>query len=104
MKTIVCDLDGVLCEEGPTFSRSFAPPIEKNIGYLRELYFRGFKVVIFTARSWSEYELTKRWLNEYQVPYDQLICGKIIGDFWIDDRMTDLETLTRNVELGLYKR
>jgi hypothetical protein len=30
--------------------------------------------------------MTINWLDENQIPYDQVILGKPIGDYWIDDR------------------
>jgi hypothetical protein len=32
------------------------------------------------------------WLNSNSIPFDQLILGKPIGDYWIDDRAIKFET------------
>ena len=84
--TIVCDLDGVLCTEEKTYSRSLALPIREEITTLNQLYSQGHTIVIFTARGWAEYEMTKDWLVRNGVMYSTLICGKPIADILIDDR------------------
>lgn len=88
---IVIDLDGVICEERSTFERSLALPISGAGGALRGLRTNGHKIIIYTARGWSEYEMTRDWLNKWNIPYDQLIMGKPVGDVWIDDRAIEFK-------------
>ncbi len=57
---IIVDLDGTICTE--------------------------FTLIIYSARTWAEYELTIDWLKRNKIPFDQLILGKPQGDYWIDDR------------------
>jgi uncharacterized HAD superfamily protein len=85
MKTILCDLDGTLCTEEKTFSRALAKPLTRQIELLNKLA-ENHKIIIFTARSWAEYDMTEAWLNNHGVCFDQLICGKPIADIVIDDR------------------
>ena len=85
-KTFVVDLDGTLCEEVATFDRSMAKPYTDRIVNLNRLFYTGNKIIIFTSRSWAEYDMTGEWLMNNGVEYDLLICGKPIGDYWIDDR------------------
>ena len=85
--TLVIDLDGVICEEKPTFERSLALPVPGAVSTLKALKNTyGYKIIIYTARSWSEYEMTKAWLCKEEVPHDLLVMGKPVGDYWIDDR------------------
>ena len=35
--------------------------------------------------------MTYNWLKKNRVPFDQLILGKPIGDFWIDDRAIEFK-------------
>ena len=79
-------MDGVICTEEKTFSRSLAVPLPGAVESLLDFKRLGHTIVIFTARSWNEYEMTEDWLNKYAVPFDRLICGKPIGDLVIDDR------------------
>lgn len=86
MKTIVVDLDGTICDEKPTFERSLALPKEGVDKVLEAIASRGYRIIIYTARGWAEYEATKVWLENYRIRYDELIMGKPIYDLWIDDR------------------
>lgn len=95
-KTYVFDLDGTLCEEKPTFERSLAKPIIKNIQICNDFFQKGNHIIIYTARSWAEYAVTKKWLDDHNVQYNQLLCGKPIYYKWIDDRAInskDIESL-----------
>jgi uncharacterized HAD superfamily protein len=83
---IIIDLDGTICTEEKTYSRSLAKPIEGAIESINKLYQKGHIIIIYSSRTWMEYELTSHWLNENGVKYHQLILGKPIGDVWIDDR------------------
>ena len=83
---IVIDLDGTICSEERQFSRSLATPITGAIESLRRIKDRGYTIIIYSARTWAEYEMTKDWLKRHNVVYDQLILGKPQGDYWIDDR------------------
>lgn len=83
---IIIDLDGTICTEEKTFSRSLAKPIDGAIESINSLYEKGNTIIIYSARSWMEYEVTSDWLNKNGVKYHQLILGKPIGDVWIDDR------------------
>ena len=86
MKTAVIDIDGVICEERPTFERSLAGPIagaRHDIGRLAD---SGYRIILHTARSWSEYEMTEQWLADHGIYYDALVMGKPVADIVVDDR------------------
>lgn len=83
---IIIDLDGTICTEEKTYSRSLAKPKEGAIKSINELYDEGHTIVIYSARTWMEFEMTTAWLKENKVKYHQLVLGKPIGDVWIDDR------------------
>jgi hydroxymethylpyrimidine pyrophosphatase-like HAD family hydrolase len=83
---ICFDIDGVLCFEGPTFKHSLATPLPDAIRTLEALRLAGHRIILFTSRSWSEYELTEKWLREHNFHYHVLICGKPVYDMIVDDR------------------
>ena len=85
MKLII-DLDGTICTEELQFSRSLAKPIEGSVETLTKLKSEGHILIIYSSRTWAEYEMTIAWLKNNKVPFDQLILGKPQGDYWIDDR------------------
>lgn len=83
---LIIDLDGTICSEEKTYSRTLAKPKLKAVSSLRALKKKKYTLIIYSARSWNEYEMTYDWLIKNKVPFDQLILGKPIGDYWIDDR------------------
>lgn len=86
MKTAVIDIDGVICEERPTFERSLAAPINCARRDVETLADSGYRIVLHTARSWSEFAQTERWLHDHGIYYDALIMGKPVADIVVDDR------------------
>ena len=85
-KTAVVDMDGVICEEGPTFERSLAREIPGARARLEALRDAGYRIILHTARSWSELAVTEEWLYERGIFYDQLVMGKPVADILVDDR------------------
>ena len=88
---IVIDLDGTICSEEKQFSRALAkikPYAKESIDKLKE---NGYIIIIYSARTWAEYELTINWLNTNNIQFDQLILGKPQGDYWIDDRAINFD-------------
>ncbi len=85
-KTIMVDLDGVLCTEEKFLERPLAQPLDGARDALRQLRAAGHTVVVYTARSWGEYKVTKKWLDDHGFEYDGLHMGKPVADVWIDDR------------------
>ncbi len=85
-KTIMVDLDGVLCTEEVFLERPLAEPIEGAREALQKLRAAGYIVVIYTARGWGEYRVAKHWLDQHGFEYDGLQMGKPVADLWIDDR------------------
>jgi len=89
---LIIDLDGTICTEEKTYSRSMAKPLPDAIASVNRLYDEGHTIIIYSARSWPEYEMTQNWLQHYEVKFHQLILGKPIGDAWIDDRAIAFKT------------
>ncbi len=83
---IIIDLDGTICTEERTFSRSLAKPKENAIETVNKLFDLGHTIIIYTARTWMEFEMTTDWLKKNNIKYHQLFMGKPVGDVWIDDR------------------
>jgi len=89
---LIIDLDGTICSEEKTYSRSMATPKPGAKETLQNLKKKGHTIIIYSARSWNEYEMTIQWLEDHQIHYDQVILGKPIGDYWIDDRAIQFKT------------
>jgi uncharacterized HAD superfamily protein len=83
---LIIDLDGTICTEEKTYSRSLAKPIKGSVKKINGLYNDGHIIIIYSSRTWMEYEMTSDWLRKHGIKYHQLVLGKPIGDLWIDDR------------------
>jgi hypothetical protein len=83
---LIIDMDGVLCTEETTFERSLAAPLPGARAAMEMLKAQGHDLIIHTARGWAEYRMTKEWLAQHAIPYDQLLMGKPIVNHLIDDR------------------
>lgn len=83
---IIIDLDGTICTEEKIFSRALAKPLPNAAEYINKLYDQGHTIIIYSARTWMEFEMTTDWLKKNNIKYHQLVLGKPIGDVWIDDR------------------
>ena len=92
---LIIDLDGTICSEEKTFSRGMAKPLAGAKETLDKLKEQGHTIIIYSARSWNEYEMTIKWLNDNQIPYDQVILGKPMGDYWIDDRAVNFKSWSK---------
>ena len=83
---LIIDLDGTICSEEKQFSRALAKPLLNSVETINSLKDQGHTIIIYSSRTWAEYEVTEAWLKENGYKYDQLVLGKPQGDFWIDDR------------------
>lgn len=94
--TIAVDMDGVLCSEEKTFDRALAKPKPGARERLHAWKRAGHTVIVFTARSWSEFRMTEAWLKRHKMPYSSLVMGKPAYDVFVDDRalrFTDWESV-----------
>ena len=95
---IIIDIDGTICTEERTYSRSLAKPLPGAIESVNKLFSEGHTIIFYSARSWMEYEITSDWLKRNGFLYHQLILGKPIGDIWIDDRAMRFENWDNTLE------
>lgn len=95
---LIIDLDGTLCTEEKQFSRTLASPLEGAAESIQKLRSQGHTIIIYSARTWAEYEVTVKWLADNAIPFDQLVLGKPQGDYWIDDRAITFENWQKIME------
>jgi len=86
---LAIDLDGTLAEplwtpDNPT--SSIGEPIERNVAKLRAAHEAGYKIVIHTSRGWSDYRAIESWLLHWDIPFRNIVCGKVLAALYIDDR------------------
>jgi uncharacterized HAD superfamily protein len=101
---LIIDLDGTICTEEKTFSRAMAIPLPGAIDSVNMLYDEGHTIIIYSARSWPEYEMTHHWLQKHDVKFHQLIMGKPVGDAWIDDRAIAFKSWEETIKVLESKR
>lgn len=104
-KIIAIDLDDVICTRSKEYEHlgpakyDYCEPILENIDLVYKLWDSNqYKIVIYTARGMAQfkgdigtvyqklYEKTKKQLDKWKVPYDELVMGKIHYDVLIDDK------------------
>jgi|LakMenE01Jun11ns_1017448.scaffolds.fasta_scaffold9371694_2 hypothetical protein len=83
---IIIDIDGTICSEENFDNRKNAKPFKKAINQINIFKKKKYKIIFYSSRPWSQYELTLKWLKKNKLKFDNLILGKPIGDLWIDDR------------------
>jgi capsule biosynthesis phosphatase len=99
-KLRICfDLDNTLVTY-PTIPNDYSTvkPIQKTINLLNNLYKKGHEIIIYTARRMKTHHnnvgkvikdialVTLTTLDQFNIPYHELIFGKPIADIYIDDR------------------
>ncbi len=111
---ICFDLDNTLV----TFPKldgdySTVEPIQKNIDALKFLYNMGHHIIIYTARRMRTHDgdvekaiedigdVTKEKLNEFGIPYHELVFGKPYAQYYIDDLALNPYGTDIGVVLGL---
>lgn len=102
-KKFVIDIDGVIAAFDAELKYECARPMENIIKIINDLYLRGNKITLFTARGyktgidWSQ--VTEKQLSDWGVLYNELIFGKPDADFYIDDKMLSIADLIKIKEI-----
>lgn len=99
--TFVIDIDDTICY---TYNRDFenSEPNQLVIDKINELYDKGWKIVLFTARGAKSCktvedrikkykDITERWLQKHNVKYNELVFGKMNADYYVDDKNMSIE-------------
>ena len=100
-KTFVLDMDDTISF---TINRDFenSIPNQPVIDKINELYDKGWKIIISTARgakscpTLQDREIkyrgvTEAWLNTHNVKYHEVLFGKPNADYYVDDKAMTLE-------------
>lgn len=91
LRWLAVDFDGTLARNDGAPNFRLSEPIYPNIEKLDDAAHRGWKIVIHTARPWSDYELIEWWLNLFRVPFNRIVCGKLLAAAYIDDRNISID-------------
>ena len=100
--TFVFDVDDTICHTNNRKYKNSIPDVEV-IEKINKLYDLGNKIVLYTSRGMvscngdiekaigKNESVLKEWLKENDVKYSELIFGKPIADFYIDDRCMNVK-------------
>jgi hypothetical protein len=88
LKWLAVDLDGTLAQAIWPLP-GIGAPISQNVEKLQEAVNAGWKVIIHTSRSWTDYEMIEDWAAIHGVPAHRILCGKVLAARYIDDRNID---------------
>jgi len=93
-KTIIVDIDGTLTKETKGHDYASRTPRKNIINKVNKLY-RNHNIILWTSRlgMGNDKSITKKWLKENNVKYNQLIFGKRKYDLWVDDMSKKPEEL-----------
>lgn len=61
-------------------------PYEGAVEAMKYLDYLGYKITIFTARPWSDYQNIENFCEYYNIPVRRIICGKPLLKWMIDDK------------------
>lgn len=100
MKKLIIDLDNTITIHNNELCYEEMKPNLEVVLSMKKYHSLGYKITIFTARNMrtytedinkiKKYTLPKiiKWLNRYNIPYDDIIVGKVWCDegFYVDDK------------------
>ncbi len=96
-KRFVFDIDGVIAKLQPKNDYALAEPNTDMIRVINKLHEMGNQIILLTARGyvtgidWED--TTRKQLKEWGLCYDELHFGKPNADYYVDDKMIDMDAL-----------
>ena len=102
MKSIVIDVDGTICD---AIDRNYqeAVPIQPVIDKINFLYNQGYRIILYSSRGMhscngdlsliieKNHSTLKSWLENHKVKFHELIFGKPLADWYVDDKSLPVE-------------
>lgn len=82
------DVDGTLTF--PTDGYALTKPNIDMIKAVRDLYFQGHIIIIWTARCWDDAPELISFLEKNSIPYHGIKMGKGGCDIYVDDKMMSI--------------
>ena len=80
------DLDKTLAENTDYPDFKLLKPIKGAVEAMEKLNSKGWKIIVYTARPWGDYQMIENWLDKYKIPFRRIVCGKVLLRFLVDDR------------------
>lgn len=102
---ICIDIDGTIAElRNKTNYYHELKPIEGAVESIKKLHEEGHYIILYTARNMETYmgnmgkilafqgPVLFKWLEKYEIPYDEIYFGKPSADVYIDDKGLKFES------------
>lgn len=86
LKWIGIDFDDTICHNSGMPDFTPTDIIDGAKECIDAIILLGFKPVIYTARTWAEYNIVEDFVNRHNLPITKIICGKPLFRAVIDDR------------------
>lgn len=84
---IAVDFDGTLTQgKAKYWEGEVEEPREDMVEWLREQYYSGANIMVWTARPWSQASTIAARLCEWEVPYHGIRCEKGGSGVYVDDK------------------
>lgn len=81
------DFDNTLTEDDVAYWEGEVPdPDEAICAWVRQRYYEGNTIIVWTARPWSEASTIAARLTEWEVPYHGIRCEKGSASMYVDDK------------------
>ena len=96
-KRFVIDIDGVIAQFDANLDYASVGPNEPMIRAINKLYDMGNEIIIFTARGYVTGKdwraVTEEQFVRWGLKYHELYFGKPNADYYVDDKMLDMNVL-----------
>jgi len=104
----VFDLDGTITHKDPILGTmeisnpdikklqicyKNAKPNPTIVKKMAKIILNGNKIIIHTARHEEDRALTEEWLKNNNIPHSELVMGKPLGHFYLDDKSINMEDI-----------
>lgn len=86
LKWIGMDFDDTIASNSGLPDFVLQEPVKGAKEALDRLTKDGWKIVVYTARPWSQYNIIEYWLNTYEIPFRSIVCGKMLLKWMVDDK------------------
>lgn len=84
---LAVDFDNTLTTSNVAYWDGEVPePDETVCEAVRQHYYSGGTVIVWTSRAWADAHLVAARLTEWQVPYHGIRCEKGAADVYVDDK------------------
>lgn len=96
-RTINVDFDHTITTTQDEYAFGSEEPNPEMIEWVRDRYYEGHTIIVWTARPWTEAHIVAARLTEWDVRYHGIRCDKGGSDIYVDDKGYLPETV---LELG----